>query len=88
VHLDPIMPYLVGAVLAVLILGLLLRSIRQPYVIGYLIAGIVLGPHGFALITNYGYQMTIAVISISLLISPPWIMFIKLLLKINTLEKQ
>ena len=51
-HLDPIMPYLVGSILAVLILGLLLRSIRQPYVIGYLIAGIVLGPHCAALITD------------------------------------
>ena len=51
-HIDPMMPYLVGAILAVLLLGLILRSIRQPYVIGYLIAGIVLGPHGFALITD------------------------------------
>jgi CPA2 family monovalent cation:H+ antiporter-2 len=46
------MPYLVGSILAVLLLGLVLRSIRQPYVIGYLIAGIVLGPHGAALITD------------------------------------
>jgi monovalent cation:H+ antiporter-2, CPA2 family len=51
-HLDPIMPYLVGSILAVLFLGLLLRSIRQPYVIGYLIAGVILGPHGAALITD------------------------------------
>lgn len=51
-HLDPIMSYLVGAILAVLLLGLVLRSIRQPYVIGYLLAGIILGPHGFALITD------------------------------------
>ena len=51
-HLDPIMPYLVGSILAVLLLGLVLRSIHQPYVIGYLIAGIVLGPHGAALITD------------------------------------
>jgi len=41
-----------------------------------------------SIITDYGYQMTIAVISISLLISPPWIMFVKLLLKNNRLEKQ
>lgn len=46
------MPYLVGSILSVLFLGLVLRSIRQPYVIGYLIAGIVLGPHGAALITD------------------------------------
>ena len=35
------------------------------------------------IITGYGYQMTIAVISVSLLMSPPWIMFIKLILKKN-----
>jgi len=46
------MLYLVGSALAVLVLGLLLRSIRQPYVIGYLIAGILFGPHGFALIKD------------------------------------
>ena len=40
------------------------------------------------IITDYSYQMTIAVISISLLISPPWIMFIKKLLNSNMLEKQ
>jgi CPA2 family monovalent cation:H+ antiporter-2 len=36
------------------------------------------------IITTYGYQMTIAVISITLLISPPWIMIIKFILKPNT----
>ncbi len=51
-HLDPIMPYLVGAILAVLVLGIILRSIRQPYVIGYLIAGVILGPHGIALVED------------------------------------
>ena len=51
-HLDPIMIYLVGAILVVLMLGLLLRAIHQPYVIGYLLAGIILGPHGVALITD------------------------------------
>lgn len=51
-HLDPIMPHLVGALVAVLILGLILRAINQPYVVGYLLAGIVLGPHGIALIED------------------------------------
>lgn len=40
-HLDPIMPYLVGAILAVLLLGLLLRRLKQPHVVGYLIAGVL-----------------------------------------------
>jgi len=68
VHLDPIMPYLVGAVLAVLILGLILRSIRQPYVIGYLIAGIVLGPHGFAFITDGDMLAHLGAIGVVLLL--------------------
>ncbi|MDF1643291.1 MAG: cation:proton antiporter [Pseudomonadales bacterium] len=51
-HLDPIMPYLVGAILAILLLGLLLRKLKQPHVVGYLIAGVILGPHGVALVTD------------------------------------
>lgn len=51
-HLDPIMPYLVGAILAVLLLGLLLRRLKQPHVVGYLIAGVILGPHGIALVQD------------------------------------
>ena len=67
-HLDPIMPYLVGAVLAVLVLGLILRSIRQPYVIGYLIAGIILGPHGVALITDEDMLAHLGAIGVVLLL--------------------
>lgn len=51
-HLDPIMPYLVGAVLAILLLGLLLRRLNQPHVVGYLIAGVIIGPQGIALVRD------------------------------------
>jgi monovalent cation:H+ antiporter-2, CPA2 family len=51
-HLDPIMPALVASLVAILGIGLLLRLFRLPYVVGYLIAGIILGPHGLALITD------------------------------------
>lgn len=51
-HLDPVMPYLVGAILAILLLGLLLRKLNQPHVVGYLIAGVILGPHGIALVQD------------------------------------
>lgn len=44
-HMDPIMPYLAGAILAIVGIGLALRRIKQPLVIAYLIAGVVLGPH-------------------------------------------
>jgi len=67
-HLDPIMPYLVGAILVILVLGLILRSIRQPYVIGYLIAGIALGPHGIALVQDEALLSRLGAIGVVLLL--------------------
>lgn len=49
-HLDPILPLVVGVALAAIILALIVRAVRQPYVIGYLFAGVLLGPHGLALV--------------------------------------
>jgi len=46
-HMDPILPTLVGVVFAVLLIGLFLRRLNQPSILGYLIAGVVLGPSGF-----------------------------------------
>lgn len=43
-HLDPLLPLIVGASAIILVLGLVLRTIRQPALIGYLIAGVLLGP--------------------------------------------
>ncbi|HKI61622.1 MAG TPA: cation:proton antiporter [Mariprofundaceae bacterium] len=51
--MDPILPPLVGMILIILILSLLLRTIGQPNVIAYLIAGVVLGPQGIGLITDH-----------------------------------
>ena len=51
-HMDPVMPQLVGAVLLILILGFLLKLAKQPHVVAYLIAGVLIGPHGIALITD------------------------------------
>lgn len=67
-HLDPIMPYLVGAILAVLVLGIFLRYIRQPYVIGYLIAGIILGPHGIAFVEDEALLGRLGAIGVVLLL--------------------
>jgi len=38
--------------LVVILLGALLRHYKQPYVIAYILAGILLGKHGFKIITN------------------------------------
>ena len=67
-HLDPIMPYMVGAILAVLLLGLLLRAMRQPYVTGYLIAGILLGPHAFAFVEDEVLLSRLGAIGVTLLL--------------------
>ncbi len=67
-HLDPIMPYLVGAILAVLVLGIFLRYIRQPYVIGYLIAGVILGPHGIAFVEDEALLGRLGAIGVVLLL--------------------
>ena len=67
-HLDPILPYLVGTILAVLVLGLILRSLRQPYVIGYLIAGVIFGPHGLALIEDEVLLARLGAIGVVLLL--------------------
>lgn len=48
-HVDPFLPPLAGLALVVLILAALLRRLRQPYVVVYLVAGVVLGRHGLHL---------------------------------------
>jgi K+:H+ antiporter len=48
IHLIPVALLLVGAVAG----GLLLAGLRQPPLVGYIIAGAVLGPSGLGLITD------------------------------------
>jgi CPA2 family monovalent cation:H+ antiporter-2 len=67
-HLDPILPYTVGALLAILLLGLLLRSLKQPHVVGYLIAGVILGPHGIALVQDEATLSRFGAIGVVLLL--------------------
>lgn len=51
-HMDPIIPTLVGSIAAVLAIGLFLRRLRQPHVVGYLLVGILLGEHGLNLLED------------------------------------
>ncbi len=48
-----IMAGIVGALLVILLIGLVLRRFNQPHVIGYLIAGVILGPEVLGLVTNH-----------------------------------
>ncbi len=49
-HIDPSLPAIVGAVLAILVIGFALGTLRQPQIVGYLVAGLVIGPDGLALL--------------------------------------
>ena len=51
-HMDPALPTLVVVLLIIFILGLSLRLMNQPHVVGYLLAGICLGPELLGLISD------------------------------------
>ena len=51
-HMDPQLPVVVAVAAAIVALGLILRRLGQPHVVAYLAAGAILGPHGFALVTE------------------------------------
>ena len=48
-HHDPLLLKLLIAVLALLGVGLMMRFLRQPHIVAYLLAGVLLGPHGMGL---------------------------------------
>ena len=51
-HIDPALPVIVGVILAILLIGLVMRALRQPQIVGYLIAGLLIGPYGLGLLED------------------------------------
>ncbi|WP_027858661.1 cation:proton antiporter [Marinobacterium jannaschii] len=51
-HMDPVLPAMVGTIFIMLLVGGLLKLAAQPQVIAYLVAGVLIGPHGVALIDD------------------------------------
>ena len=51
-HLDPLMLKLVAALLVILAVGLASRILKQPHVVGYLLAGVILGPYGLGMMSD------------------------------------
>ena len=39
-------------IFSIVILGMLLKKMKQPYIIGYILVGILVGDSGFGLIQN------------------------------------
>lgn len=50
-HDINIFPY-TGLILVVTVIGIVLRSMRQPHVVVYILAGITLGPHALSFVTD------------------------------------
>ena len=50
--MDPVMPYAVGGILLILVTGIILKLLKQPHIVAYLIAGILIGPWGLGMLTN------------------------------------
>lgn len=52
-HFDPLILQIVGATLVILGVAFAMRALKQPHVVGYLLAGVLLGPHGFRFFREY-----------------------------------
>ena len=55
-------------VVAALLGGLVAQRIRQPLVLGYILAGVAVGPHGFALVSDIHEIELLAEIGVALLL--------------------
>lgn len=51
-HIDPALPVIVGVILAILLIGFALRALGQPQIVGYIISGLAIGPHGIGLLDD------------------------------------
>lgn len=52
VQVDPILSVLVVLAIGIVLVSFVFKLLKQPYVIAYILVGIVMGPHGLALITD------------------------------------
>ncbi len=67
-HLDPLLPPLVGVVVIVLLLGLILQFFRQPQLVGYIITGIVIGPAGLGIVQDIALIEHLGALGVTLLL--------------------
>lgn len=51
-HIDPAMLSIILTFIIIFVIGIALRYLKQPYVVAYIISGIILGPHVTGLISN------------------------------------
>jgi len=67
-YLDPVMPTVVAIILVMALLAVLAHAVRQPLVVGYIIAGLVIGPSGFALVSDAETLSRLGAIGVAMLL--------------------
>jgi len=67
-HLDPLLPPLVGVILAVLLIGLAFQLFRQPQLVAYIIAGVVIGPAGLGIVHDLAIIEHLGALGVTLLL--------------------
>ena len=67
-HVDPLIPPMVGVIAVILILGILLQAFRQPQLVGYIVAGIIIGPAGLGILTDEVLIQHLGSIGVTLLL--------------------
>ncbi len=67
-NVDTMIIPIVGVALAIFVLGVLLRFFKQPYVVIYILAGIVIGPFGFGLVKDGGMLSQLGSLGIVLML--------------------
>jgi len=68
VHYDPILLQIVGATLVILVVTLASRVLHQSHVMGYILAGLVLGPGGLEFFREYELVMRLGDLGVVLLL--------------------
>jgi CPA2 family monovalent cation:H+ antiporter-2 len=68
VHLDPNLIAIAVVFSVALVCGLLLMRIKQPAIVGYILAGVILGPSGFGVIEETDAAKTLAELGVLLLL--------------------
>ncbi len=67
-HVDPLIPPLVGVIAVVLVLGLVLQVFRQPQLVAYILAGVAIGPSGLGWLTDQSLIEHLGAIGVTLLL--------------------
>lgn len=49
---DPVLVKLVILSIGIIIIGFVLKLLKQPYIVAYILAGVVMGPYGFGFVTD------------------------------------